>query len=267
MRTYKCPYCNTTQNLDTKKLRCPFCTAAINYDNIKDDTQTEKFNFSAQAENQNTINDSNISQTSNQTEHEPKRTDNQTNSTNDIYEYDFENHSTYKLPKNPSDISDNNKNYHTPLFNQNEKSSSLKKKYGCIITTVIFLIIGIIITASLIAYCQRENEDNTYTPPIITNPVIRNATLDDITFNINYDFSLSIDIIVTPKVNIDNLEMRFDFYDKNSTLLTSKTTALGNVKKNTDHTIKFTLSEFSLTQLLNITGCSYYITKGTVLFS
>ena len=92
----------------------------------------------------------------------------------------------------------------------------------------------------------------------------RDAKNTDIIVEVDYDFSLSVSLEVTPKVNIKDLQLTFEFLDSNGKVLTTKTKILGNVKKDTPYSVVFSLSEFSFSQLWKIKSCRTAVTGGKV---
>lgn len=96
------------------------------------------------------------------------------------------------------------------------------------------------------------------------NPFERKATLNDISLDTSQEISLNINYKLKPKVDINELEITFEYYDKNDKLLTTKIENVGNVIKNTEYTISVSFTEFSLTELFTINYVRANVTGGTV---
>ena len=95
----------------------------------------------------------------------------------------------------------------------------------------------------------------------------RSANNGDVSFASNNDFALNVNCKMTPNVDISGLQITFTFKDKNDNSLTTKTKVMGNVSKNTEYTITFALSEFSLTELFKLDKYYMAVTGGTVSYS
>ena len=138
-------------------------------------------------------------------------------------------------------------------FNEKEARQEERKSgaFGCCLT----LIIIVVSIALMFGLAQKSDSGGIFT---------RDAKITDIIVDVDYDFSLSVSLEVTPKVNIKDLQLTFEFLDSNGKVLTTKTKILGNVKKDTPYSVVFSLSEFSFSQLWKISGCRTSVTGGKV---
>lgn len=132
-----------------------------------------------------------------------------------------------------------------------------KKSAFKIILIIALIIIGILLTGKLIN--DRIINNNTE-----TSLTTRAATINDISMDLNNDFSLSINYKITPKKDITNLEITFKYLNSNKKILTTKIKQIGNVKEGTQYTVNVSLSEFSLTEIFNINYVEAEVTRGTV---
>ncbi len=132
-----------------------------------------------------------------------------------------------------------------------------KKSAFKIILIIALIIIGILLTGKLIN--DRIINNNTE-----TSLTTRAATINDISMDLNNDFSLSINYKITPKKDITNLEITFKYLNSNKKVLTTKIKQIGNVKEGTQYTVNVSLSEFSLTEIFNINYVEAEVTRGTV---
>lgn len=132
-----------------------------------------------------------------------------------------------------------------------------KKSAFKIILIIALIIIGILLTGKLIN--DRIINNNTE-----TSLTTRAATINDISMDLNNDFSLSINYKITPKKDITHLEITFKYLDSNKKVLTTKIKQIGNVKEGTQYTVNVSLSEFSLTEIFNINYVEAEVTRGTV---
>lgn len=94
--------------------------------------------------------------------------------------------------------------------------------------------------------------------------ISRNANNADITVKQEESLSFSYNLKITPKSDIENLQIEFKFYDKNGTLISTKNKIIGNVSKNTEYSVSFALSEFSISSLTQISRYSWSVCGGTV---
>lgn len=95
----------------------------------------------------------------------------------------------------------------------------------------------------------------------------RKATNADIYIDLSQEISLSINYKVRPNVDINNLEIEFNYFDRNGTFLAYKTKNVGNVAKGQEITVSVSLTEFSFTDLLKIYSTQAKVIGGTVPLS
>ncbi len=127
-------------------------------------------------------------------------------------------------------------------------------------TTLKNLFVLVILTFSLfsIFFVTGCNSENT----ILT----RDATNNDIDFDLSNEFSLNIEYAITPRVDINNLEITFKYYDKNNNLLTTKIKNIGNVKEDIVYSVTVSLTEFSFLDIFKLHSVSASVTGGTVSY-
>jgi len=138
-----------------------------------------------------------------------------------------------------------------PQLNDPEKDEHSRdtKIIGGIIIAIIVLVL---ITLSIYAIA--------YSDSVSTQ---KKATNYDVIIQTSTSL-FSYNITLTPKKNIDNLEITFEFYGDNNQKIATKTKVVGNVKKNTRYDISFSISEFSLASLTSISKFKWNVTGGTV---
>ncbi len=95
--------------------------------------------------------------------------------------------------------------------------------------------------------------------------VFRSAKNDDIVMKVNDDFSVNINILITPKNDINDLQLTFQFSDRYKKVLDTKNYILGNVKAGTTYSVTYKLSDFSLSQLTQIQYVTYDVTGGRIV--
>ncbi len=129
-------------------------------------------------------------------------------------------------------------------------------KFIIILVVIIAAIFG---TIKLINCLQNpDNNDNA--------PLSRVATNNDINIDLSEEFSLSMNYKVTPKVNISNLQITFEFCDGNNQTITTKIKPVGNVTKNITTTVTVSLTEFSFVEIFKISTVTAKVTGGTVSY-
>ena len=130
---------------------------------------------------------------------------------------------------------------------------------SCLVTVVIFILI-IAVFAWGIQFLT--NKDNTDTPTFTT----RKATTNDINISINDSNLISIEIIVTPKHDIDNLEITINYDSDSNKLLKSVTKDFGDVKKGAKYTQQVYITDFSMSQIFQLSYCRHSVTGGIVSY-
>lgn len=144
-------------------------------------------------------------------------------------------------------------------ISQQNKDEDSKKSHNIFIS----LIVCILVIAVVSWVIQLStNKDNSDTPTLIT----RKATINDITINSNENNIISIEMTITPKYDIDDLEITVNYYNSSNVLLKTITKNIGNVKKDGKYTEQVYITDFSLSQILELSYCKYKVTGGTVSY-
>lgn len=94
----------------------------------------------------------------------------------------------------------------------------------------------------------------------------RDAKTSDISINLSQEFSLNITYEMKPKVDIEGLELTFKYFDKNKTVITTKTKYVGDVTKDIKYSITVSLTEFSFFEIFKLNSVSMAVTNGTVTY-
>ena len=144
---------------------------------------------------------------------------------------------------------------------QNQNNQPQKESCGksCLVTIVVFILI---IAVFAWAIQLATNKDNTDTPTLTT----RKATTNDIIISSNDSNLISIEIVVTPKHDIDNLEITINYYNDSNNLLKTVTRNFGDVKKDGKYTQQVYITDFSMSQIFQLSYCKYSVTGGTVSY-
>ena len=97
-----------------------------------------------------------------------------------------------------------------------------------------------------------------------TKILTREATINDINIDTSQELSLNVQYIMIPYTDINDLELKFKYYDKNHKLVTTKTKSIGNVKEGTQYSISINFGEFNFFDLFKISYTSVSVINGTV---
>lgn len=123
------------------------------------------------------------------------------------------------------------------------------------IKNLIFVLLFLLLGGIFIAGCNKES-----------TLLSRDATNSDIVFDLSNEFSLNIEYKITPRIDINNLEITFKYYDKNNNLLTTKIKNVGNVEEGIEYSITVSLTEFSFLDVFKLHSVSARVTGGTVSY-
>lgn len=152
-----------------------------------------------------------------------------------------------------------------------EETEQKESHIGCI--TVIIIIVAMLIIGGILfftVWLPKLRAETSTNGAINTDGAgklfSRSANNGDIELHVNDDFSLSINIIITPKTDIKNLQITFEFTDGSWNPITTRTHILGNVSTGVEYTVTYRLSEFSFSQMFKIEGVSANVTGGTVSY-
>lgn len=108
----------------------------------------------------------------------------------------------------------------------------------------------------------NSGNSNNSTPQLFS----RNAKNNDIYVEFLDDISLSMKYRIKPNVDIKNLQLTFSYSDKSGTIIATKVKNVGNVSEGVQFDISISLSEFSFSEIWNITRQSVAVTSGTVSY-
>lgn len=120
-----------------------------------------------------------------------------------------------------------------------------KKKtgYGCLVITIISIIILVIVGIFVYQKIIKDNGGK-INPDATPNLLTRAATNRDIEIEQSLDIALSMNFTLLAKEDISGLEITFDFIDENGKTLATKIKQVGNTTKNASYNISISLAEF-----------------------
>ena len=141
-----------------------------------------------------------------------------------------------------------------------EESSGYSCGCGCLVA---ILIIALFVVMLIV---NASSSPDLKSPGDVINEIIsREATNGDV--NIDYELdigSMSLNIIILPNSDIDNLEITIKYLDNNQNILKTDVIQIGNVKTGIQVTKHIQLTEFSFGELLDIAYYKISVTDGTV---
>lgn len=155
-------------------------------------------------------------------------------------------------------------------FIENDKEKSTHKKITLIaaIGISIFVIISFILIPlsankpEITITGNYQGNNNTHSPQLFS----RKATVNDLEIESQYKFPVSIDIVLRPYADINNLQLTITHYDKNGKLLETQIKTIGNVLEGGEYTTQLDITDFSLSTIWSIEKTSYQVTQGTVSY-
>ena len=143
--------------------------------------------------------------------------------------------------------------------NSTEKNEECCSGKSCL-ATFIFLFLVIAFIAWIVQ--MATNTNNTDTPTLTS----RKATINDISISSNEGNIISIELIVIPKCDINDLEITINYYNDSKKLLKTTTKNFGDVKEGGRYTEQVYITDFSLSQIFNLDYCTYTVTGGTISY-
>lgn len=157
-------------------------------------------------------------------------------------------------------IIQNKKTQNTSQNTQQQNKDGVSKSGRSRFTS---LIVIILIIVSVVFIVQKvTNKDNSSNPTLTT----RKASINDINIQSNENNLISLELEITPKYDIDDLEITIDYYSSSKTLLKTITKYIGNVKENGKYTEQVYITDFSVSQVLELSYCKYRVTRGRVSY-
>ena len=141
-----------------------------------------------------------------------------------------------------------------------DDNSSTYKRKPCIISAILILI-SLFLIANLIQCGMNYGRNTGSNGPSLFS---RKATVDDIYLDINDNDIVSIQIVVIPEHDINDLEITVYYYSESNKLLKTNVVNFGDVSKNVQYTKNVSITNFTLSQIFEIRYCRYKVTDGTI---
>lgn len=148
-----------------------------------------------------------------------------------------------------------------------KKSNGNELLHGCAVLFLVLIVIGAITIPLARCIQEKTNLSGSLHESVSNRPLRRNANNNDITADGALDFSsLGEKITIIPQVDIDDLEITLEFYDKDYKPLTTKVKYFGNVKKGVSVEFSVSIVELGLSVSLKAVYTSVEVTRGTVSY-
>lgn len=130
-----------------------------------------------------------------------------------------------------------------------------QRKVGRILSTL-FLIVVLTFDAVLLFIMYMTGS--------LSRMFSREARNADISLDVSGDHVTSVNYLLMPKVDIGELELTFEYEDKNEGVIKSVIKQVGNVKKGYQYTVIVSLAEFTFSELTKIKYQTCEVTGGFV---
>ncbi len=141
----------------------------------------------------------------------------------------------------------------------------MSEKKSCCSGCFVKLLIGLVILAvlALVGFNIIQNQVNTNNN---TNTGIfeRKATINDLDIDSSLGSLTSIELNITPKVDIQDLELKIELHDRSGAIIKTHYEELGNVTSGRHYTVKISLFELGITNTLSSDACFYTVSRGCV---
>lgn len=135
--------------------------------------------------------------------------------------------------------------------------SSQGKKLGKIVLICIISILIIFLGINFLD--NKENTLNKSDAKILE----RKANSNDIEIDISYKFPISSKIMVTPYVDIEDFELRLDFYNSSNVVVYTKYVEFGDIHSGRHYERSISLLDLNLSAITS-DGIYYSVSRGTV---
>ncbi len=152
------------------------------------------------------------------------------------------------------------------------KNETIEQTQSSGIATFFIVTIIIILIAFCAIFCIQQIKENnssknnsTQSSQKSENKIFsRNAKNSDIYIDAEYSFPVSINLIIRPYKDIDNLEITIEYLNKAGETIKIQQKTIGNVKEGQEYRIQINLSDFSFSQIWNMESCAFTVSNGTV---
>ncbi len=150
---------------------------------------------------------------------------------------------------------------------QNTTASTPQERSGC--GCFIAFVVMVLIVFAVVFFIENEQDKSEDKSPsnVINQVTSRDATNRDINIDSKLNIgSLSLDIIILPDSNINDLEITIKYLDKNHNALKTDVKRIGNVKAGVQVTKSISLAEFPFSLILKVDSCQIGVSGGTVSY-
>lgn len=141
-----------------------------------------------------------------------------------------------------------------------EKENKKSCCSGCLVKML--AVVGAIVLLCLIGFnlLQDKNGVNNSNPNLFE----RKATVQDITLQESYSFPVSVKYTITPKADIEDLEIKIDFLTSSGELLGTQYLEIGDVSSGRHYTKTMSITQLSASEALLAKKCRWSVSRGTI---
>lgn len=94
----------------------------------------------------------------------------------------------------------------------------------------------------------------------------RAARTSDIAFSDEYDFPISVNFIIRPYYDIDDLEITINYIDTKGNTFKTEKKVIGSVLKGHEYKFQVKLTDFTFLEMFKLDSCTYYVSGGYVSY-
>ncbi len=146
----------------------------------------------------------------------------------------------------------------------NTAAPEVKKRHGWLKVILFLAVIAFIFFWAIPNITGKSNDSENLTTPQLFS---RAADNGDITVDMKEELAFSANYEITPNVDIENLQLTFNFYNDDNSLLDTIVKNVGNVSEGTVYTVSISFDELGgIFAVLEISYSKTSVSGGTVSY-
>lgn len=133
---------------------------------------------------------------------------------------------------------------------------------SCLVKLLIFLLIVGAIAFFGITFIQKAINPNKSNAGLFE----REASVKDIEVDDSYSFPISVSLEITPYYDIEDLQLTIYYHNSNGGVIKTQIKQIGDVQKGKTYSFKISLTDFDLSEVLEMDSCTYIVSRGTISY-
>ena len=133
---------------------------------------------------------------------------------------------------------------------------------SCLVKLLTFFLIVGTVAFFGITFIQKQANPNQSKTGLFE----REASVKDLYVEESYSFPISVSWSITPYSNIEDLQLTIYYHNDNGQVIKTQIKQIGDVQKGQTYSFKISLTDFDLSETLEMDRCTYIVSRGTISY-